>query len=295
MSLDYGEIFCSAVDEIITSKLQDLQYDITKLCTIVDDTYSNQGKYTVSDGTAKYDAFSTDISFKKGNNVLVTIPNGDYRMQKTIVGRVAATDTAPFNYTSPMDTMIKITDDVLDSSKTIYGDNAGLLANDSNKSTIIGPLYSISETGDFAGFTRLGITANFRSWLSGLDVAQGTYGIKILIYTDISDAPGSVKENAVYELTFSSADMIGNPYQFESYFYQEKVFDISNINNIKQIDVYFYQNGQFYDGNGNYIPWQDEDINNSIGLEPSKKPNNLFVNDVKIYLGYETGAFTDET
>ena len=295
MSLDYGEIFCSAVDEIITSKLQDLQYDITKLCTIVDDTYSNQGKYTVSDGTAKYNAFSTDISFKKGNNVLVTVPNGDYSMQKTIVGRVAATDTTPFNYTSPMDTMIKITNDVLDSSKTIYGDNAGLLANDSNKSTIIGPLYSISETGDFAGFTRLGITANFRSWLSGLDVAQGTYGIKILIYTDISDAPGSVKENAVYELTFSSADMIGNPYQFESYFYQEKVFDISNINNIKQIDVYFYQNGQFYDGNGNYIPWQDEDINNSIGLEPSKKPNNLFVNDVKIYLGYETGAFTDET
>ena len=45
-----------------------------------------------------------------------------------------------------------------------------------------------------------------------MDVAQGTYGIKILIYTDISDAPGSVKENAVYELTFSSADMIGNPY-----------------------------------------------------------------------------------
>ena len=295
MSLDYGEIFCSAVDEIITSKLQDLQYDITKLCTIVDDTYSNQGKYTVSDGTAKYDAFSTDISFKKGNSVLVTVPNGDYSMQKTIVGRVAATNTTPFNYTSPMDTMIKITNDVLDSSKTIYGDNAGLLANDSNKSTIIGPLYSISETGDFAGFTRLGITANFRSWLNGLDVAQGTYGIKILIYTDISDAPGSVKENAVYELTFSSADMIGNPYQFESYFYQEKVFDISNINNIKQIDVYFYQNGQFYDGNGNYIPWQDEDINNSIGLEPSKKPNNLFVNDVKIYLGYETGAFTDET
>ena len=294
MSLDYGEIFCSAVDEIITSKLQDLQYDITKLCTIVDDTYSNQGKYTVSDGTTKYDAFSTDISFKKGNSVLVTVPNGDYSMQKTIVGRVAATDTTPFNYTSPMDTMIKITNDVLDSSKTIYGDNAGLLANDSNKSTIIGPLYSISETGDFAGFTRLGITANFRSWLNGLDVAQGTYGIKILIYTDISDAPGSVKENAVYELTFSSADMIGNPYQFESY-YQEKVFDISNINNIKQIDIYFYQNGQFYDGNGNYIPWQDEDINNSIGLEPSKKPNNLFVNDVKIYLGYETGAFTDET
>ena len=42
MSIDYGEIFCNAVDEIITSKLQGLQYDITKLCIIIDDTYSNQ-------------------------------------------------------------------------------------------------------------------------------------------------------------------------------------------------------------------------------------------------------------
>lgn len=295
MSIDYGEIICTAVDEIVAAKLQGLQYDITKLCTVIDDTFSYQGKYIVSDGTARYEAYSTDKSYKNGNSVLVVIPNGDHSMQKIISGRVAANDTTPFNYVSPMDTMIKITTNIFDDSKTIYGDNVGLLANDNNKSTVIGPLYSISETGNFAGFTRLGITAGFRSWLAGLDVAAGTYGIKVLIYTDIADAPGSTKKNAVYELTFSSADMIGNPYQFDSYFYQEKVFDISNINNIQQIDVYFYQNGQFYDGNGNYIPWQDEDSEHSIGLAPSTKPNNLFVNDVKIYLGYEAGAFTKET
>ena len=71
MGIDYGEIFCNAVDEIITSKLQGLQYDITKLCTIIDDTYSNQGKYIVSDGAARYEAFSTDTNLRKGNNVLV--------------------------------------------------------------------------------------------------------------------------------------------------------------------------------------------------------------------------------
>lgn len=38
---DYGEIICKAVDEIVTSKLQGLQYDITKLCTIVDDSMSH--------------------------------------------------------------------------------------------------------------------------------------------------------------------------------------------------------------------------------------------------------------
>lgn len=293
MSIDYGEIVCTAIDEIVTAKLQGLQYDITKLCTVIDDTYSYQGRYTVSDGTARYEAFSENTGFKNGNNVLVVIPNGDYTLQKTITGRVAAADTTPFNYTSPMDTMIRITNNVFDNSNTIYGDNAGLVANAGGKTngTIIGPLYSLTESADFAGFTRLGITADFRSWLTGLDVVSGMYGLKVLVYTEVPNTPGGMNDNAVYELTFSSADMIGNPYQFESYFSQEKVFDISNITNIKQIDVYFYQNGQFKDGQKESIPWYDtDDI-----LGPYDKPNNLFVDNVKIYLGYEKGAFIEDT
>jgi hypothetical protein len=160
----------------------------------------------------RFEAYSTDTSYKNGNNVLVVIPNGDYNMQKTISGRVAATDTTPFNYTSPMDTMIKITNNIFDDTKVVLGNNNGLVANDENNSSAIGPIYSISESGNFAGFTRLGISADFRSWLTGLDVVTGTYGLKVLIYTDIIDAPGSMRQNAVYELTFSSADMIGNPY-----------------------------------------------------------------------------------
>ena len=77
MGIDYGEILCTAVDEIITARMSGLAYDITKLCTIVDDTNSYQGKYVVSDGTARYEAYSTDNNLKKGNSVLVTIPNGD--------------------------------------------------------------------------------------------------------------------------------------------------------------------------------------------------------------------------
>ena len=287
--LDYGEIFCTAVDQIITKKLEGLEYDITKLCTIVDDTHKNQGKYVVSDGAIRFEAYSTDNSFRNGNNVLVLIPNGDYNMQKTIQGRVAAADTTPFKYTSPMDTMIKITNNIFDNSKAIKS-SGSLLANENNTNTATEKLYSISESGQFAGFTRLGITADFRTWLNGLDVTTGTYGLKLLIWTDTVLTPGVTRES-VYELTLSSADMIGNPYQFESYFTQEKVFDISHINNIKQIDVYFYQNGKFYDGNNNYIAWQVQD--NLLG--PQRMSDNLFVDDVKIYLGYEAGRFTDET
>lgn len=290
MDQNYSEIICTAIDEIVTARLQGLEYDITKQCTIMDDTYSHQGKYIVSDGTSRYEAFSTDTSFRKGNSVLVNIPNGDYSMQKTIMCRISADDTTPFNYTSPMDTMLKITNNIFDNAKVIHGENFGLLANDSNKSTATKPIYSLTESAGFAGFTRLGVTANFKSLLNGLDVTSGTYGLKLLLYTETSTSPG-VKDNAVYELSFNSSDMIGNPYQFESYFYQEKVFDISSINNIKQIDVYFYQNGKFYDGNNNYIEWQY--IDSLLG--PTRLQNNLFVDDVKIYLGYDMGAFTEET
>jgi hypothetical protein len=91
-----------------------------------------------------------------------------------------------------MDTMVKITNNIFDDTKVILGNNNGLLANDNGKSSVIGPIYSISESGNLTGFTRLGITADFRSWLTGLDVVTGTYGIKILIYTDILNAPGSM-------------------------------------------------------------------------------------------------------
>lgn len=217
-------------------------------------------------------------------------------MQKTITGRVAADDTTPFNYTSPMDNMIKITNNIFDDAKVVYGENIGLTANenrvdDNSKGTYIGPLYSLTESAQFAGFTRLGLSANFRSWLTGQDVESGTYGLMVRIYTTITDQPGSKNKNALYDLRFDSSKMIGNPYQFESYFYQEEVFDISYINNINKIEVYFYQSSNFFNTSGDPIDWKytDELLGETV------MPANLFVDDVKIYFGYEKGKFTDDT
>ena len=291
MGIDYGEILCTAVDEIITARMQGLAYDITKLCTIVDDTNSYQGKYVVSDGTARYEAYSTDNNLKKGNSVLVTIPNGDYSMQKIIKGRVAATDTTPFRYTSPLDTMISIKSEFTD---TVIGENQGLTANDSYNQ-ISDVIYSIGSTQaltGISGFTRLGVSANFKSLLSNFDVVSGSYGIKLVVYSEVIDKPGS-KKDAVYVLDFNSADMIGNPYQFEDFFSQEKVFDISYINRVKRVDAYFYQGNNFVDGNGEKIPSfvsAGEDIGGIISL-----PHNLFVDGIKVYLGYDKSEFKDET
>lgn len=291
MGIDYGEILCTAVDEIITARMSGLAYDITKLCTIVDDTNSYQGKYVVSDGTARYEAYSTDNNLKKGNSVLVTIPNGDYSMQKIIKGRVAATDTTPFRYTSPLDTMISIKSEFTD---TVIGENQGLTANDSNKSItdVIYSIGSIQALTGISGFTRLGVSANFKSLLSNFDVVSGSYGIKLVVYSEVIDKPGS-KKDTVYVLDFNSADMIGNPYQFEDFFSQEKVFDISYINRVKRVDAYFYQGNNFIDGNGEKIPFYVSTGEGFEGIVPL--PHNLFVDGIKVYLGYDKNDFKDET
>ena len=285
MGVDYGEILCTAVDEIVTTRLAGLSYDLTKLCTIVDDSYAYQGKYVVSDGTARYEAFTTDNSLTKGNNVLVTIPNGDYSLQKIIKGRVAATDTTPFKYQSPLKTMIKVTNDILNSPQAtdVIADK-GLLAN--GRETLLGPIYSIKNATKLSGYTRFGISADFRSLLDGLDVVSGTYGLKILVRGQTVVRPGEYNQQ-VYELDFNSFDMVGNPYQFGVYFTQEKVFDISFINNIEDIEIYFFQGNNFIDGSGERI--------STINVAEIKNFKNLFVDNVQIYLGYDVNEFDKET
>lgn len=196
---NYGEILCTAIDEIISKRFEDLSYDISKVCTIVDDSSKKNGKYVVSDGSVRFEAFSTETDLSKGNSVMVTIPNGDYNLQKTITGRIAADDTTPFVYTSPLDNMIQITNNIFDSDDAIRNEGS-LLANDVVVgSTTVGtsttPLYSIKATnGEFAGYTRLGVSADFKSWLADLGVVEGTYGIVILAYYHDLIAPGQMSE-----------------------------------------------------------------------------------------------------
>jgi hypothetical protein len=45
----------------------------------------------------------------------------------------------------------------------------------------------------------------------------------------------------VAELTWSASDMLGNPYEFSTYFKQEAVFELpETINTITRIDVALY-------------------------------------------------------
>ena len=84
-----------------------------------------------------------------------------------------------------------------------------------------------------------------------------------------------------YIFYLDTKDMIGNPYMFDGYFSQEKVFDISNIGTIVSAKLYFYENGDFYDKDKNFIPTQENP--------------NIFVKDIEIYFGKNSTSIENES
>lgn len=78
----------------------------------------------------------------------------------------------------------------------------------------------------------------------------------------------------------SCQDMLGNPFAFEIFSNQEKVFDISDIEDILALDIYFYQNGEFKTKTGKDLPLA--------------KTANLFVSNINILFGYSLQNIDDE-
>ena len=184
------------------------------------------------------------------------------------------------------------TDNIITTNTIETFDNEGLLANDEGSSSYV-HLYTLrNNQGNLSGFSRLGIKAEFQSLLNNLDVVKGGYGLKIFIHTAIPREPGTATKTGIYELYLDAVDMIGNPYKYNSFSKQEKVIDISMIENIAEIEVYFYQNGDFQDSNGNSINW--EYLNNLLEIPTSSYPNNLFVRNIELFLGYEMNEYTND-
>lgn len=296
MNKDYGEIICSAVDSIVQARMNNLEFNITKTCTIVDIKQRKQGKYTVSDGSVRFEALSEDTSYNLDDSVLVLIPNGDYQNNKLILGKTKVEDDLPYNYISPMSMMVKFTDNVLnnnDFGAALLSPSLSLVANQctENATGSYVQLYEFINNGDFNGYSRIGLAGDFQALLRNYGVREGTYGIRLEIDSDEVSAAG---EHSTHVNVFSlvSEDMAGNPYAFDTYFTQEKVFDISHIKNILALRIYFYQNANFKTGEGNLISAYNE---NSIGDEPELLQPNLFVENLKLYFGYSVSEFDKET
>lgn len=397
------------METIAQSVVDGVSYDKTILCTIVDDADRDNGNYRVSDGTSNFWAYSETKTFRNDEQVYVTIPNGDYSLQKLIIGKKKETEEEAFNYVKPFENLMQCTPNL--GAYLTY--NAGTAENpdyqtlNSNYFSLIAngetaeKLASLSDEVDisryFQGFTRLGIRARFRSMLAAEQVASGNYGLAFIFTTRVLDVVDGntyvyetfesllgeelvedssftdeleqvidqygnlysvfINESNVVSLTINSTskslkdwqdqgykffkktfetiedyqlndngkfvyyildnnyietaitpelnpgniqlyvrknaykeeqkifklqveDMIGNPYAFETYFSQEKIFDVSDVQNVTKLEVKFFQDKNFINKSGNAIT--------------ASEFANLFCSDVEFYFGYDLSDIEGE-
>ena len=264
---DICESLCEAVKIIIEGEQNKnpLTFDITKDCTVVGTKNKSKGRYDVSDGSSTFEAYATaNNTYALGDNVLVTIPQGDYNNQKTILNRIVSDAVDAIGYVSPMDTFINGTGNLIKTFET-----QGIIANGDKA---IKEIWSLTKTdGLYFGFTRIALSAEFMTLFSP-GIIKGEYGLKLFVYGTKSK---DQVNNPVAELTFSSSEMLGNIYSFNSFFKQEIVFTIpSNINSIEKIKLCLYQDGQF-------------------NMTDISEVSNILVKNIEVYLGYQ-GSYTTQ-
>lgn len=279
-----SESLFKAIDIITSKRLTELEFDKTIIATITDTTNAAFGDYILTDGATTFHAYSSDVSYKTGTNVYVTVPNGDFSKQKQILGKYVADEEASFyNYVSPFDKFVDITGDLCDEPQEV-----SLIANGTASEALITNI-DIPAGKDF---TRLGIKADFQAWLKNYNVIDGNYGIRIDV---VSSEPTTTTTNNLtrtYRFYLDCKDMIGNPYNFDSYYTQEKVFDFSHIQGkIQSAKAYFYQSRNFIDNTNTLIPDASVD-NEDLSIEDLK---NLFVSNIKVSFGYDISEYTEDT
>lgn len=295
---------------ITQQQLKSLAFDITIEATIIDDSKAEQGRYMVSNGNAKFEAISSETGYKNKEVVLVTIPQGDYSKQKMIIGKQAEENESPLVYKSPFTDMANVSTNLISknsskqekSIKANEGDCSGwnkdipyfyqsttYLDKEHSTSLIWDSLTEIEDenVGLYrTGFSRLGLRAQFSSWLNEYETVQGNYGLALQITFLNKDS--NEFSNAFF--TFDSNEFIGNVYNFDTYYTQETVFDISNFEkqSIARLQLFFYQRNNFMNFDGNKI--YNIDDPNFDNILP-----NLFVKNPEIYLGVSTESFEQDS
>lgn len=301
-----SEDLFQAIDVIVRQRIRAVEKDTTILCTVESNTYAAEGRYTVSNSAAKFEAFGTDTSYRVGQNVWVLVPDGDYNNDKLIIGKYAKEDTTPYIWVDPTHSYARVTENIL----TNLYDLDGLIANSSdpkdvftgedieiiNNSLSSSLLEYVNDANNWqtlpsnlGGYDRVCLSADFKTAFT-YPAISGNYGIFFLIKTEITDDNNNTITKYI-PVVLDSADMWGDPYNYSGYFTQSIVCEIDTaLAGIpKAIVGCFYQMDNFVGENSAALPVQ--------------ATPNLLVKNISMSFGYAIDQvqtdtlylFTDDT
>ena len=300
----YNDIICEAIDTIVNSRLSEIKFDQTIICTITDISKRDQGEYTVTDGSITFQAFSDSKNYSNNSQVQVLIPSGDWTAQKRIIGRYSSdTDNDPIAYVAPTDQVVNLSGNLIENPENIFqlvanfnqdkkiwttiDDNGNIKP---SKSFTLIPVLNLNALNlDTKIYNTICIKGKFQTYFEQFNMYSGTYGILLRIYA--TNAEGV---NTQVELNFASdKDMFGRVYNFANWVSQEQAYVLNeSIGFINKIEAEFYQDGKF-------ITFSEEQglPNVVIGADAvaGNEAVNIQLTDLEIFLGANVATVQDNT
>ena len=285
---EISDNLCAATSILIENAIKELNFDKTIICTITDDSKRKQGVYKVKDKKQEFKAESSLTNLSKGNQVYVTIVNGDYSGSKIIVGKKTDIDNngSQAFVIKPFDRIFDMTENIIKTSDEEYQFNNEAYEEEGYRYQKILTL----DNQALQNYTRLGLKADF---LANINKAKnGNYGLKLKIYynteatilVEKANNPQETEEifqEFITEVTMDTSDMFGNVYNTIMYVPQETIFDITNIKKIIKIDIILFHDNNFYDSNDNKI-------------EYSEVEKSIILKNIYLCLGHDIEKFTTD-
>lgn len=275
------EEILKAIDIISKSNSDTLTYDQTFICEIVDNSDAKNGRYLVTDGFAKYDAFSETTSYAIGAQVRVTVLQGDSTQTKYITGLATNSDmNQPITYLSALNTILDM-QDLTRLSNFSREKEIGLVANGTKELELIWD-FDFKEHPNLwtdGLYTSLFVEASFKTNLE--HIKSGSYGLFLRVNIKMDNG-----QLVNIDYTFDNDEYFGNPYKFFVFTNQSKKFNIKDFKQIDSISLWFYQRNDFKTVfNEKYEPVIVND----------KQVADLFVSNIRIGLGTDLSDIEDNT
>ena len=292
MAFEVEQLFKS-IDIILNQRLQDVNFDKTIICTIVDDSDKKNGCYVVSDGTIKFNAYVSDATYKKDDQVRVSVLGGDFSEKKFITGRYTGDEnSSPITYKSPLESIIPITGNLVESTKDSQNGINSLRANSDviQKDIWRIDLTSNSQFRDLQSngiYNTLTIKADFKTLLSHYDLVSGNYGLRLdlLIQPSFDNPTQRIRKY----VTLDSSEMMGNPYSFSVYSTQAKKVDIVSTGVIAEMVLWMYQS---INGDGEGRKFIDK---TGVEIPVNKTADDILIKNIEIGFGSDIAKVSDNT
>ena len=291
MAFEVEQLF-KAVDILVERRLEDVNFDRTIICTVVDDSDKKNGCYVVSDGTIKFKAYTNDTSYKTDDQVRVSVLNGDFSEKKFISGRYTGDEESnPITYKSPLESIIPITGNLI--TNTRYSNSDGVNTLRANSKTTSLDIWSIDLSSDQAFrdlqsngiYNTLTIKADFKTLMSHHDLIAGNYGLRLDLF--IQPSLNSKQRIRKY-ITLDSSEMMGNPYSFSIYSTQAKKVDIISTGIIAEMVLWIYQSVNGDGSKSRFITREGDEIT------PGKF-DDILIKNIEIGFGSDIEKVSDNT